>query len=93
MSIDRSHRLSSIEIVGEPFAIGLQLGRHGKDAVQAHLIRTHAWAHVTDSKDHDRVQAARRLTEALFPQYFEELRGLAAGLELPLEDVFTWNCR
>ncbi|WP_037150398.1 C45 family autoproteolytic acyltransferase/hydolase [Rhizobium freirei] len=93
MSIDRSQRLSSIEIAGEPFEIGFQLGRHGADATHAHLIRTHAWAHVTDSKNHDRVQASRRLTETLFPRYFEELRGLAAGLELPLEDVFAWNCR
>ncbi|MFS8056754.1 C45 family autoproteolytic acyltransferase/hydrolase [Rhizobium sp. BR 317] len=93
MSIDRSHRLSCIAIAGEPFEIGLQLGRHGADAAHAHLIRTHAWAHVTGSKNHDQVQAARRLTETLFPHYFEELRGLAAGLELPLEDVFAWNCR
>ncbi|SCB44254.1 C45 family autoproteolytic acyltransferase/hydolase [Rhizobium multihospitium] len=93
MSIDRSHRLSGIEIAGEPFEIGLQLGRHGAGTVHSHLVRTHAWAYVTNSKDDDRVQAARRLTETLFPRYFEELLGLAAGLELPLEDVFAWNCR
>ncbi|WP_349962788.1 C45 family peptidase [Rhizobium sp. ZPR3] len=93
MSIDKFHRLSSIEIAGAPFEIGLQLGRHGAEAAHAHLIRTHAWAHVTDSKNRDSVQAARKLTETRFPHYFEELRGLAAGLELPLDDVFAWNCR
>ncbi|CCM76822.1 C45 family autoproteolytic acyltransferase/hydolase [Rhizobium mesoamericanum] len=93
MSIDKSHRLSRVEIAGEPFEIGLQLGRHGADTVHSHLIHTYAWAHVTESRNHDRVQAARRLTETLFPRYLEELRGLAAGLELPLEDVFAWNCR
>lgn len=93
MSIDRSHRLSSIEIAGEPFEIGFQLGRHGADTAHSHLIRTYAWAHVTESGNHDRILAARRLAETLFPRYFEELRGLAAGLKLPLEDVFAWNCR
>jgi predicted choloylglycine hydrolase len=35
----------------------------------------------------------RTLTEQCFPQIHEELLGLAAGLDLPAEDVFLWNCR
>ena len=32
-------------------------------------------------------------TKSRFPGFYEELRGLADGLQLPFGDVFAWNCR
>ncbi len=93
MSINVSNRLSSIAVTGTPFEIGKALGQHGAAAAHRHLIRTHAWAVVTGFKDSERVQEALSLTEKHFPNYLDELTGLADGLDLPFVDVFAWNCR
>src|SRR3546814_11987702 len=44
-------------------------------------------------RDDPRIAAAKALTEARFPRYWQELQGLAAGLALPFDDVFAWNSR
>lgn len=93
MSTDVCSRLAVIDIAGTPYEVGLQLGKFGADVVRKHLVRTHAWASVTAFHDHPILAAARELVAIRFPRYWEEIRGLAHGLELPLEDVFTWNCR
>ncbi|MBD9372945.1 peptidase C45 [Rhizobium sp. ARZ01] len=86
-------RLPMIEIEGTPYEVGVALGRHGRETIHGYLLRTHAWASVLAFRDSARVAAARALTEARFPRYWQELHGLADGLELPFDDVFTWNCR
>ena len=86
-------RLGFIEIAGTPNEIGLQLGRFGRDIAHAHLVKGHAWASVMAFRDDPRIVAMRRLVEARFPAYWRELQGLAAGLALPFDDVFLWNCR
>ncbi len=93
MSIEVPSSLSLVEINGSPFEVGVALGRHGRDIVHRHLIRTHGWASVIAFAGHERIVAARALVEAHFPRYFEELHGLAKGLELPFDEVFAWNCR
>ncbi|MFD1793757.1 C45 family autoproteolytic acyltransferase/hydrolase [Ochrobactrum teleogrylli] len=93
MSINVSNRLSAIAVTGTPFEIGKALGQHGAAAAHRHLIRTHAWAVVTGFRDSERVQTALALTEKHFPNYLDELTGLADGLDLPFESVFAWNCR
>jgi len=91
MSTD--NRLGFIEIAGTPNEIGFQLGRFGRDIAHAHLVRGHAWASVMAFRDDPRIAAMRRLVEARFPAYWGELQGLAAGLDLPFDEVFLWNCR
>ncbi len=93
MSIENPSRLSLIEIEGSPFQVGLALGRHGGECVHRHLVKTHGWASVMAFAQHERIAAARALVEARFPRYFEELEGLASGLDLPFDEVFAWNCR
>src|SRR5262249_18368682 len=44
-------------------------------------------------RNHPAAKAMSALVQQRHPQYWEELSGLAAGLEMPLEDVFLWNCR
>ncbi len=44
-------------------------------------------------RDHPDVALMRSLVEARFPAYWQELTGMAQGLDLPFEDVFLWNCR
>jgi hypothetical protein len=86
-------RLPFIEAGGAPYEVGLQLGRHGRAIVEQYLVTTHAWASVMAFRGDPRIAAAKALTEARFPRYWQELQGMAAGLGLPFDDVFAWNCR
>lgn len=91
MSTD--NRLGFIEIAGSPHEIGLQLGRFGREIVHRHLVVSHAWASVMAFREDPRVAVMRRLVETRFPAYCAELQGLAAGLDLPFDEVFLWNSR
>src|SRR3546814_17436673 len=86
-------RLTFFEVGGTPYEIGVQLGRHARGTVERYLLASHAWASVMAFRDDPRIRAAKALTEARFPRYWQELQGLAAGLGLPFDDVFAWNCR
>lgn len=93
MSIEAGGRLPFVEIAGTPYDVGAQLGRRAAEIANGHLVRTHAWASVMAFRHDPRLAVARRLVEARFPRYWQELHGLAAGLGLPFDDVFAWNCR
>lgn len=93
MSTDAGCRLAVIEVGGTPYDIGVQLGRHARVIVGSYLVRTHAWASVMAFRRDPQIIAARAMVEARFPRYWQELLGLAAGLELPFDDVFAWNSR
>src|SRR3546814_1273423 len=54
-------------------------------------MRISDWS--SDVCSSDLIAAAKALTEARFPRYWQELQGLAAGLALPFDDVFAWNSR
>ena len=85
--------LGFIEISGSPRDAGDALGRYGADAVHAHLLNTRAWETVMQWRGSDTSRAMAALVRERFPRVWEELHGLAAGLALPFEDVFLWNCR
>ena len=93
MSNDVHHRLVSLSLSGSHYDIGRRLGHHGGALVHGHLVKTYAWAMVMAFKDDDRISVARSLVEERYPQYWQELSGLADGLGLPFAEVFAWNCR
>lgn len=93
MSTDALSRLPFIEITGTSFDAGVQLGRSAADGVKGYLVRTHAWAMVTAFRHHPSLAAAKALVETRFPRYWQELMGLAHGLDLPFDELFAWNCR
>ena len=86
-------RLGYIEIAGEPYEMGVQLGRFGARAVNEYLTTTKAWATIISHRSDPRVKRMASRVEEGFPRYHAELVGLADGLQLPFEDVFAWNCR
>jgi predicted choloylglycine hydrolase len=93
MSTDSATCLRYLEVSGTHFDVGVQLGRFGADIVHRHLSATQAWASVMARRDHPDVAWMRTLVESRFPEYWQELQGLAQGLALPFDDVFLWNCR
>ncbi|MFB4202937.1 hypothetical protein KBTX_00254 [wastewater metagenome] len=85
--------MECVHAAGTPLDIGRRLGEHGRRGF-ASLIRP--------GPDFTRLQAALppgwladvagRIRDT-FPAVWAELRGLAEGLDQPLEAVLLWNCR
>lgn len=82
-----------IEAAGDPFAVGLAIGREGGRAfreVVRNLARYRALQPMRGSGRLGEIEAASRRA---FPELMREIDGIAEGAEAPFEDVFLWNCR
>ncbi|MGS2744445.1 C45 family autoproteolytic acyltransferase/hydrolase [Halomonas sp. LS-001] len=90
---DQTHALGWQTIYGTPYGIGVCLGQAGREAVHRHLLPSRIWTEVTASRHRDDVAVMAANTRRYFPAVWEELEGLAEGLELPIQAVFAWNCR
>ena len=81
--------LKYLQVEGSPYELGLALGRFGKDAVHTLLLPSSAWASVMAWRGSAAVAAMQQLTQERFPAIWSEIEGLAAGLELPLDEVLA----
>ncbi|WP_338524208.1 C45 family peptidase [Pseudomonas batumici] len=85
--------LARLNLAGSNYEIGYGLGVFGRTAVENHL-RPHAlWRHLAGLVGTPTAIRMRGLVQTAFPSYWQEIEGLAAGLQLPVEEVFLWNCR
>ncbi len=85
--------LAYLKIKGSPHEVGLALGRFGADAVHRYLKHSQSWATVMQWLGSNASSTMSQMVREQTPRYWQELQGLAQGLELPLEQVFLWNCR
>ncbi|MEH6631391.1 MAG: C45 family peptidase [Halopseudomonas aestusnigri] len=85
--------LGWLKASGSPYEIGYALGHRGREAVHSHLVKCDLWKEVTSAKHSLAVTRMANKTNDLYPDIYEEIRGLAKGLDLPLDQVFAWNCR
>lgn len=85
--------MKKITISGSAFEIGQQLGEFGRAAWHKKLTQTALWQNVTALKHAEQTGQMRARVQAQFPQIWQELEGLASGLDAPIDEVFAWNCR
>lgn len=85
--------MKTITITGSAFAIGQRLGEFGREAWHNKLTLTALWQTVTAMKEAGQTQAMCQRVQQQFPLVWQELEGLAEGLQAPLDEVFAWNCR
>lgn len=85
--------MKTIAISGSPWQVGRQLGEHGRDAWQHKLTQTTLWQRVMTLKTSHQALTMRAAVMAQFPAIWQELEGMAAGLQVPVDEVFAWNCR
>ena len=90
---NRTNPIRWLKVSGTPFDIGHAIGAMGRKAVHAHLIHSNIWVAITSPDHRHTVLRLMENTRARFPEIYEELRGMANGLQLPLSEVFAWNCR
>lgn len=85
--------MKKFAISGSPFIVGQRLGEFGRDAWHQKLTHIALWQTVIALKEDAQTQAMRNLVQAQFPLIWQELEGMAAGLQAPVDEVFAWNCR
>ena len=85
--------LRQFTVKGSDFEVGFGLGRMGADAAHRLLINHPLWAEVNAPRHAAAVYRMKENTKLAFPRIWSEVEGMAAGLELPVDEVFAWNCR
>lgn len=93
MSVDNDHGVPLIELTGTHHDIGVQLGRFGAEFTHGVTVPRDVWRNVMSRREDPRVETMRRMVETRFPSYWQEIQGLAEGLELPFDDVLLWHFR
>lgn len=86
-------KLQYLQLSGSHYEIGVQLGQFGAKAVHSHLLNSPAWAELSKWRGSSALAAMQNLVEENFPDIWQEITGLAYGLNLSVEDTFMWNCR
>lgn len=85
--------LPSIHLDGSAYSIGHGLGVFGREAVREHLRPLALWQYLAAQAHTPAALHMRQRVQDEFPRYWKEIEGLADGLQLPLDEVFMWNCR
>ncbi|TFH29985.1 MAG: hypothetical protein E4G98_02900 [Promethearchaeota archaeon] len=89
----RSTELPFLQVSGTNFEVGYQIGCHFRHIIQQTFStnkRIHQLLHWDKTHPH-RVTEAEKLTRQHFPQYLDEINGIAQGAHLPYRDVLTVN--
>lgn len=83
--------MGRVAITGRSFDIGEALGRLARPLARriASAVRRDAWC--CRLRDTEMAALLERIRER-FPYLWEELRGISAGMDLDMQEVFLWNC-
>lgn len=83
--------MKTIAIRGSAYAVGQQLGAFGREAWHTKIRQTALWQTVTALKTAEQTQRMRATVQAQFPLIWQELEGMAEGLQAPVDEVFAWK--
>ena len=78
---------------GTPREVGRAMGAFGADAMRRLVLPSAYWARTVAQAGSDRVRAMEAAARGHLPDIVAEIEGLAEGLGLPFDQVFTWCCR
>lgn len=85
--------LTRLHLEGSAYQIGYDLGLFGREAVHKHLRPLPLWRFLAAQAQSPAGLQMRQWVQLDYPVYWQEIEGLAAGLQLPVDEVFLWNCR
>ena len=81
-----------LEIGGDRFTMGRLLGRTVGQFMHTRLAASSRWQMVQEQCAGDSVRAMEQAARRAFPRCVQEIEGLAAGADLPFDQVFAWHC-
>jgi len=82
-----------LNIPQDNYQAGLIIGQHSRRIMQEHVLSTKLWQSLRAWIGSERLENMETAARTAFPQYVDELAGIAEGCELPFAYVFLWNCR
>lgn len=85
--------LHYLQFSGSHYDLGVQLGEFGAEAVHSYLLNSPAWAELCKWRGSESLRTMQTLVQEQFPTIWQEIEGLAKGLNLSIEDTFMWNSR
>lgn len=71
--------------------IGNALGQQFRAAARS-LTTSAAWREVQAGYDSNQIQEWMARVREIFPDYLEELQGMACGMDIKADALFRWNC-
>jgi predicted choloylglycine hydrolase len=87
---------SMVEASGSHYQIGRTIGTAMKEQITGLLELSPDYKRSVEylnGEGKDTVQSMLNHTDTHFPQYIEELQGMAEALEIPFASLFAFNCR
>lgn len=75
------------------YQAGFLIGQRSRETMHTYILTSEPWQALKTWRGSQRLQNMERATRAAFPQYVQELTGIADGCGLPFADIFLWNCR
>jgi hypothetical protein len=75
------------------YQAGLAIGQRSRRVMHEYILTSATWQSLQRWNGSRRLNSMEEAARSTFPDYLEELAGIAAGCELPFSVVFLWNCR
>jgi len=86
-------QLEHITVDGDPYALGVALGKQGGAAFRDVVRNLDRFEALQPWRDSDRLAAIEAASRKAFPDLMREMEGIAAGAGAEFQDVLLWNCR
>jgi len=83
----------SVNISGNHFQVGEALGELAKPSLSEHLAQSIAWRALHPWRGHAFLAYIDDQIQQCMPELWQELKGMAFALEMPVHDLLLWNCR
>ncbi|MBI5359878.1 MAG: hypothetical protein HZA48_04765 [Planctomycetes bacterium] len=82
-----------LTLQGTPYEIGFHHGRELKYLIH-NVIRQRGWYfYGTECPSRETIKSAGDKLKSAFPEMMEEMRGIADGADMPLDDILLLNLR
>lgn len=75
------------------YQAGFIIGKRSQRIMHEYVLNSGPWQGLKASIGSERLKNMESAACSTFPQYVEELTGIADGCDLPFSDIFLWNCR
>lgn len=75
------------------YQAGFTIGKCSREIMQSYVQASEPWRALKAWIGSRRLKNMESAARAAFPQYVDELTGIADGCELPYSHIFLWNCR
>ncbi len=75
------------------YQAGFIIGQRSREIMHTHVLVSETWQALKTWIGSRRLKNMESAARAAFPQYLEELTGIADGCGLPFSHIFLWNCR